>query len=67
MVLAASGVDHKELVKYVEPLVIDMPSVLLPKEAPSVYVGGQRHISADSEVKLIYSCISLLERYWYCL
>ncbi|XP_017257402.1 mitochondrial-processing peptidase subunit alpha [Daucus carota subsp. sativus] len=53
MVLAASGVDHKELVKYVEPLVIDMPSVLLPKEAPSVYVGGQRHISADSELTYI--------------
>ncbi|ERN15210.1 mitochondrial-processing peptidase subunit alpha [Amborella trichopoda] len=48
MVLAASGVDHEELVSIAEPLLSDLPKVP-PHEVPtSVYVGGDYRCQADS-------------------
>lgn len=49
MVLAASGVDHEELVKYAEPLLSDLPSASPPKEPKSEYVGGDSRIYAASQ------------------
>ncbi|KAL9291621.1 putative quinol--cytochrome-c reductase [Arabidopsis thaliana] len=40
MVLAASGIDHEELLKVVEPLLSDLPNVPRPAEPKSQYVGG---------------------------
>ncbi|KAL1210952.1 putative mitochondrial-processing peptidase subunit alpha-1 [Cardamine amara subsp. amara] len=40
MVLAASGVEHEELLKVAEPLLSDLPNVRLPAEPKSRYVGG---------------------------
>ncbi|CAN7106793.1 unnamed protein product [Brassica rapa subsp. narinosa] len=40
MVLAASGVEHEELLKVVEPLLSDLPNVARPVEPKSEYVGG---------------------------
>ncbi|CAE5967506.1 unnamed protein product [Arabidopsis arenosa] len=40
MVLAASGVDHEELLKVAEPLLSDLPNVSRPAEPKSQYVGG---------------------------
>ncbi|XP_010244405.1 PREDICTED: mitochondrial-processing peptidase subunit alpha-like [Nelumbo nucifera] len=48
MVLAASGVEHEELVSIAEPLLSDLPSVLRPEEPKSVYVGGDYRCQADS-------------------
>lgn len=47
IVLAASGVDHDELVSIAEPLLSDIPSVsgTRPK---STYIGGEYRRSADS-------------------
>lgn len=50
MVLAASGVEHEELVKYAEPLLSDLPSASPPEEPKSEYVGGDSRIYAASEV-----------------
>ncbi|XP_074374161.1 mitochondrial-processing peptidase subunit alpha-like [Apium graveolens] len=49
MVLAATGVDHGELVRYAKPLLSDLPSVSPPEEPKSVYVGGDRRIEAYSQ------------------
>ncbi|CAI8608071.1 unnamed protein product [Vicia faba] len=45
MVLAASGVEHEELLSVAEPLLSDLPSVPRPEEPKSTYVGGdfRRH------------------------
>ncbi|GJN14989.1 hypothetical protein PR202_gb01873 [Eleusine coracana subsp. coracana] len=48
MVLAASGVEHDELVSIVEPLLSDLPNVKRPEEPKSVYVGGDYRCQADS-------------------
>ncbi|XP_020691123.1 mitochondrial-processing peptidase subunit alpha [Dendrobium catenatum] len=48
MVLAASGVEHEELVKLAEPLLSDLPKVHQPEEPKSVYVGGDYRCQADS-------------------
>ncbi|CAH8255351.1 unnamed protein product [Arabidopsis lyrata] len=40
MVLAASGVEHEELLKVAEPLVSDLPNVPRQVEPKSQYVGG---------------------------
>jgi hypothetical protein len=50
MVLAASGVEHDELVSIVEPLLCDLPGVKHPKEPKSVYVGGDYRCQTDSLV-----------------
>ncbi|CAL0326034.1 unnamed protein product [Lupinus luteus] len=45
IVLAASGVDHEELLSVAEPLLSDLPNVPRPEEPKSNYVGGdfRRH------------------------
>ncbi|KAL1220161.1 putative mitochondrial-processing peptidase subunit alpha-2, chloroplastic/mitochondrial [Cardamine amara subsp. amara] len=50
MVLAASGVDHEELLKVVEPLLSDLPNVTRPAEPKSQYVGGdfRRHTGGEA-------------------
>ncbi|CAL9040295.1 unnamed protein product [Musa banksii] len=49
MVLAASGVEHEELVSIAEPLLSDLPKVPRPEEPKSVYVGGDYRCQADSD------------------
>ncbi|KAF7148060.1 hypothetical protein RHSIM_Rhsim03G0235900 [Rhododendron simsii] len=53
MVLAASGVEHDELLKFAEPLLSDLPSVPRPEEPKSVYVGGDYRCQADSGDRLV--------------
>ncbi|KAE9464505.1 hypothetical protein C3L33_03593, partial [Rhododendron williamsianum] len=53
MVLAASGVEHDELLKFAEPLLSDIPSVPRPEEPKSVYVGGDYRCQADSGDRLV--------------
>ncbi|KAL6974493.1 mitochondrial processing peptidase [Sarracenia purpurea var. burkii] len=48
MVLAASGVEHEELLKFAEPLLSDLPSVPRHEEPKSVYVGGDYRCQAES-------------------
>lgn len=50
MVLAASGVEHEELLQIAEPLLSDLPEGPQPKEPESVYVGGDFRRVADSPV-----------------
>ncbi|PKU83599.1 Mitochondrial-processing peptidase subunit alpha [Dendrobium catenatum] len=50
IVLAASGVEHEELVKIAEPLLSDLPKTARPEEPKSVYVGGEYRRQADSTV-----------------
>jgi mitochondrial-processing peptidase subunit alpha len=49
IVLAASGVDHDELISIAEPLLQDIPNIdgSRPK---STYVGGEYRRAADSSV-----------------
>ena len=53
MVLAASGVEHDELLYIAEPLLSDLPSTRPSEEPKSVYVGGEYRRQADTGV-----CIS---------
>ncbi|XP_042448866.1 mitochondrial-processing peptidase subunit alpha-like [Zingiber officinale] len=46
-ILAASGVEHKELVSLAEPLLSDLPKVPRPQEPKSVYVGGEHRCQSD--------------------
>ncbi|GLU09977.1 hypothetical protein SLE2022_268110 [Rubroshorea leprosula] len=48
LVLAASGVDHEELLSVAEPLLSDLPKIPQPVEPQSVYVGGDYRCQADS-------------------
>lgn len=59
MVLAASGVEHEELLSIAEPLFADLP-VEAPHHVPeSVYVGGDYRCQANSGV-CITSCSLLV-------
>ncbi|XP_074581961.1 mitochondrial-processing peptidase subunit alpha-like [Curcuma longa] len=49
IVLAASGVEHEELVSIARPLLSDVPKVLHHEEPKSVYVGGDYRCQADSD------------------
>ncbi|KAG6537637.1 mitochondrial-processing peptidase subunit alpha-like [Zingiber officinale] len=49
IVLAASGVEHEELVSIAKPLLSDVPKVLRHEEPKSVYVGGDYRCQADSD------------------
>lgn len=64
IVLAASGVEHEELLSIAEPLLSDLPSV--PREEPkSVYNGGDYRHQGDSGVRIfntVYSSIQSLYR-----
>ncbi|KAK4758876.1 hypothetical protein SAY87_020177 [Trapa incisa] len=48
MVLAASGVEHDELLSIAEPLLSDLPSVPCPEEPKSVYTGGDYRCQGES-------------------
>lgn len=50
MVLAASGVEHEELLSVAEPLLSDLPSVPRPSEPKSVYIGGDYRCQSESGV-----------------
>jgi hypothetical protein len=50
MVLAASGVEHEELLSIAEPLLSDLPSTHRLEEPKSVYVGGDYRRQADTGV-----------------
>lgn len=54
MVLAAYGVDHKELVSIAEPLLSDLPSVPRTEEPKSVYTGGDYRCQGDLGVCIVY-------------
>lgn len=59
MVLAASGIEHEELLAIAEPLLYDLqcgPSRKVPK---SVYIGGDFRHRADSQVNCKGPGISL--------
>jgi hypothetical protein len=65
MVLAASGVDHEELLSVAEPLLADLPSVPRSEEPKSTYVGGDFRRHGEEGVRFnfyitpfILSCIS---------
>ncbi|KAK9266615.1 hypothetical protein L1049_003567 [Liquidambar formosana] len=49
MVLAASGVEHEELISIAEPLLSDVLSIPYAEEPESKYVGGDYRCHADSE------------------
>ncbi|KAL6140793.1 hypothetical protein ACLB2K_059086 [Fragaria x ananassa] len=49
IVLAASGVDHEELLSIAEPLLSDLPSVPLVGEPTSQYVGGEYRTQGDTK------------------
>ncbi|XP_044472123.1 mitochondrial-processing peptidase subunit alpha-like [Mangifera indica] len=48
LVLAASGVEHEQLLSVAEPLLSDLPSVPCPQEPKSVYIGGDYRCQAGS-------------------
>ncbi|XP_062156627.1 mitochondrial-processing peptidase subunit alpha [Alnus glutinosa] len=48
MVLAASGVEHEELLSIAEPLLSDLPSTRPSEEPKSEYVGGEYRRQADT-------------------
>ncbi|XP_016540381.2 mitochondrial-processing peptidase subunit alpha [Capsicum annuum] len=50
MVLAASGVEHEELLKVAEPLLSDLPKAATAGEPKPVYVGGDYRRHAESEM-----------------
>ena len=68
MVLAASGVEHEELVKIAEPLLSDLPIVPRPEEPKSVYVGGDYRCQAESGVCIIdvYMCCLVHKSFYGC-
>ena len=50
IVLAASGVEHEELLSIAEPLLSDLPNVPRPEEPKSVYTGGDYRCQTESGV-----------------
>ncbi|ESR64590.1 hypothetical protein CICLE_v10008040mg [Citrus x clementina] len=54
MVLAASGVEHDQLVSVAEPLLSDLPSIHPREEPKSVYTGGDYRCQADSGDQLTH-------------
>ncbi|BAT72893.1 hypothetical protein LR48_Vigan11g088900 [Vigna angularis] len=48
IVLAASGVEHEELLSVAEPLLSDLPSVPRPEEPKSVYTGGDYRCQSET-------------------
>ncbi|KAL5768707.1 hypothetical protein ACOSP7_015252 [Xanthoceras sorbifolium] len=48
IVLAASGVEHDQLLSVAEPLLSDLPSISRSEEPKSVYIGGDYRCQADS-------------------
>lgn len=58
MVLAASGVEHDELVSVAEPLLSDLPSIHPHEEPKSVYTGGDYRCQADSGDQLTHFALA---------
>lgn len=50
MVLAASGVEHEELLRIAEPLLSDLPNVPRAEEPKPIYVGGDYRCQAEQGV-----------------
>lgn len=50
MILAASGVEHEELISIAQPLLSDLAKVPRPEVPKSVYVGGEYKCQSDSSV-----------------
>ena len=50
MVLAASGVEHEDLLKIAEPLTSDLPNVPRQAEPKSQYTGGDFRQHSGGEV-----------------
>ncbi|KAK9043870.1 hypothetical protein V6N11_072194 [Hibiscus sabdariffa] len=48
MVLAATGVEHEELLSVAEPLLSDLPNIPRAQEPKSMYNGGDYRCQADS-------------------
>ncbi|KAK4601799.1 hypothetical protein RGQ29_011071 [Quercus rubra] len=48
LVIAATGVEHDELLSVAEPLLSDLPSVSRPEEPKSVYTGGDYRCQSES-------------------
>ncbi|KAI9192469.1 hypothetical protein LWI28_023279 [Acer negundo] len=48
IVLAASGVEHDQLLSVAESLLSELPSISRPEELKSVYIGGDYRCQADS-------------------
>ncbi|OMO70945.1 hypothetical protein CCACVL1_18563 [Corchorus capsularis] len=48
MFLAASGIEHEELLQVAEPLLSDLPAGAYPQEPKSIYVGGDFRRQADA-------------------
>ncbi|XWS72119.1 hypothetical protein CRYUN_Cryun02cG0013000 [Craigia yunnanensis] len=48
MVLAASGIEHEELLSVAEPLLSDLPNIPRPQEPKSMYTGGDYRCQTDS-------------------
>ncbi|KAF5743019.1 mitochondrial-processing peptidase subunit alpha [Tripterygium wilfordii] len=65
MVLAASGVEHGELLSVAEPLLSDLPSMPRPEEPKSVYVGGDYRCQADAGGKTHFSLAFELPGGWH--
>lgn len=59
MVLAASGVEHEELLSLAKPLLSDLPSMPRVGEPSSVYVGGDYRCQADAGVCINVNFITL--------
>lgn len=55
IVLAASGIEHKELLQIAEPLLSDLPAGPPLNEPKSVYVGGDFRRQADSPVRFYHN------------
>lgn len=49
IVLAASGVEHEELLKLAEPLLSDLPTISRPQEPWSEYKGGEHRHYGESD------------------
>lgn len=66
IVLAASGVDHEEIVSIAEPLLSDLPSGPRSEEPQSKYVGGEYRLQASPSVCISAHSDSQLQS-WFSL
>ena len=48
MVLAETGVEHKELISVAEPLLSNLPNIPRPQELKFVYTGGDYRFQTNS-------------------
>lgn len=67
IVLAASGVEHEELLSVAEPLLSDLPSVPRPEEPKSVYTGGDYRCQTESGVCMRKDILSFFVSVYICI